>query len=165
MRSGDIATLELKSIDWDRDVISIIQRKTQQPLELPLLTAVGNAIYDYATQERPASSCTALFLTWNAPFGGISDEAAWRASESIMNALGIRQEKGDRKGFHISRHHLVTTLMGNGIKQPIISAIVGHVNPRSIETYSYANHTNLKDCALSIERFPVSLEVFPDAEI
>jgi len=163
MRSGDIAAMELESIDWDRDIISIIQRKTQQPLELPLLTVVGNAIYDYIIQERPASNCSALFLTWNAPFGGISGEGAWRASESIMNTLGLRQEKGDRKGFHISRHHLVTELMGKGIQQPVISAIVGHIDPRSIETYSYANHVDLKGCALSIERFPVSLEVFPDA--
>ena len=80
-----------------------------------------------------------------------------------MHIAKIRQEKGDRKGFHISRHHLVTTLMGNGIQQPIISAIVGHVDPGSIETYSYADHIHLKGCALSIERFPVSSEVFLDA--
>ena len=163
MRSGDIAALELNSIDWERDIIRIVQRKTQQPLELPLLTMVGNAIYDYITKERPDSNCPALFITWNAPFGAISGEGAWRVSESIMNILGIRQEKGDRKGFHISRHHLVTTLMGKGIQQPVISAIVGHIDPGSIETYSYANHVDLKDCALSIERFPVPLEVFPDA--
>jgi integrase len=163
MRSGDIAALELNSIDLDREVIRIIQRKTQQPLELPLLTVVGNAIYDYATQERPASDCPALFLTRNAPYGKISGEGAWRASESIMHIAKIRQKKGDRKGFHISRHHLVTALMGKGIPQPIISAIVGHVDPSSIETYSYADHVNLKGCALSVECFPVSLEVFPDA--
>jgi len=162
MRSGDIAALELNSIDWERDIIRIIQRKIQQPLELPLLTVVGNAIYDYITKERPTNNCQTLFLTWNAPYRGITGEAVWRVSESIANALGIRQEKGDRKGFHISRHHLVTTLMGKGIQQPVISAIVGHIDPKSIETYSYANHVNLKDCALSIERFPVSLEVFPN---
>jgi integrase len=163
MRSGDIAALELNSIDLDRETIKIIQRKTDQPLELPLLTAVGNAIYDYVTLERPAGNCPSLFLTRNAPYGKISGEGVWRASESIMHIAKIRQEKGGRKGFHISRHHLVTTLMGKGIQQPVISAIVGHIDPRSIETYSYANHVNLKDCALSIERFPVSLEVFPDA--
>jgi integrase len=68
MRSGDIAALTLDSIDWDREVIRIIQQKTQQPLELPLLTVAGNAIFDYISKERKASSCTALFLTLNAPF-------------------------------------------------------------------------------------------------
>jgi integrase len=163
MRSGDIAALELDSIDLEREVIRIVQRKTEQPLELPLLTVVGNAIYDYVATERPASNCTALFLNRNAPFRKISGEGAWRASESIMHIAGIRQEKGDRKGFHISRHHLVTVLMGKGIPQPVISAIVGHIDPGSIEAYSYADHVHLKTCALSIERFPVSLEVFPDA--
>jgi integrase len=75
----------------------------------------------------------------------------------------MRQEKGGRKGFHLSRHSLAAALMGKGIQQPAISAIAGHINPRSIETYSYANHVNLKDCVLSIERFPISLEAFADA--
>jgi len=163
MRSGDIAALELNSIDLDRETIRIVQRKTQQPLELPLLAVVGNAIYDYVTQERPASDCPALFLTRNAPYGKISGEGAWRASESIMQIAKIRQEKGDRKGFHLSRHHLVTALMGKGIPQPVISAIAGHIDPGSIEAYSYADHVHLKRCALGIEHFPVSLEVFPDA--
>ena len=74
MRSGDIAALELSSIDLDQEHIKIIQRKTQQPLELPLLTMVGNAIYDYVTQERPTSNCQSLFLTRNAPYEGISGE-------------------------------------------------------------------------------------------
>jgi integrase len=163
MRSCDIAALEQDSIDWDKDVIKIIQRKTKHPLELPLLTVVGNAIYDYINHERPHSDCPSLFLTQNAPFRKISGEGAWRASESIMSIIGIRQNKGDRKGFHISRHHLVTALMGKGIQQPVISEIVGHINPKSMEAYSYANHNHLKGCALSIEHFPVSLEVFPDA--
>jgi integrase len=159
MRSGDIAALELDSINWNREIISVIQRKTQQPLELPLLTIVGNAIYDYLKQERPANNCTALFLTLNAPFRKISGESVWRVSESIMQTLGIRQDKGDKKGFHISRHHLVTTLMGKGVPQPVISAIVGHTHSSSIESYSYADHVHLKKCALSIECYPVSSEV------
>jgi len=94
MRSGDIAALELNSIDLDREIIRIIQRKTQQPLELPLLAVADNAIYDYVTQEHPVSDCPALFLTQNAPYGKISGEGAWRASESIMHIDKIRQEKG-----------------------------------------------------------------------
>ena len=163
MRSGDIAALELNSIDLDRETIKIVQGKTDQPLELPLLAVVGNAVYDYVTLERPASNCPSLFITRIAPYGKISGEGAWRASESIMQIAKIRQAKGDQKGFHISRHHLVTVLMGKGVPQPIISAIVGHIDPSSIETYSYADHVHLKGCALSVERFPVSLEVFPDA--
>jgi len=163
MRSGDIAALDLSSIDLEREIIILNQQKTKQPLELPLLTMVGNAIYDYVTQERPVSNCTALFLIQNAPYGKITGEAVWRVSEGIMDIVKIRQEKNNRKGFHISRHHLVTALMGKGVPQPVISAIVGHINPSSIETYSYADHTHLKECALSIERFPVSKEVFPDA--
>jgi len=163
MRSGDIAALEMGSIDLGCEVISITQRKTRQPLELPLLVVVGNAIYDYVVQERPASNSPTLFLNRTAPFGGITGEGVWRASESIMQIAGIRQEKGDRKGFHISRHHLVTALMGKGVPQPVISAIVGHADPNSLETYSYADHAHLKKCALGIERFPVSSEVFPYA--
>ena len=165
MRSGDIANLKMDSIDWGRDIISITQQKTQQPLELPLLAAVGNAIYDYIDKERPASDSAALFLTQKAPYRNISGEGVWRVSESIMNMVGIRQAKGDTKGFHLSRHHLVTSLMGKEVQQPVISAIAGHISPGSIEKYSYADHVHLKKCSLSMERYPVSLEVLADAKV
>lgn len=163
LRCCDIAAMDLASIDWGRDLIRIKQQKTEEPLELALTATVGNAIYDYLTNERPPVDCPILFLTQQGPYRGMESSSIWRAAARIMEEAGIRQSKGDRRGFHIFRHHLATTLLGNGVPQAVISGVLGHAVPESVETYLSADLVHLKGCALSIARFPVSEGVFADA--
>lgn len=162
LRSCDIATMELASIDWKCDLIRIKQQKTDESLELPLTATVGNAIYDYLIDERPSVDCPILFLTQNGPFRGMNSSNIWRVAARIMKETGIRQSRGVRKGFHIFRHHFATTLLGNGVPQAVISDTLGHTAPESVEIYLSADLVHLKECALSIARFPVSEGVFTD---
>ncbi|MDW7657768.1 MAG: tyrosine-type recombinase/integrase [Bacillota bacterium] len=161
MRSSDMTGLDLASIDWNRDLIITHQRKTGSLLELPLKTPVGNAIFDYLTIERPAAKCQALFLTKNKPYRRMSN--AWIVSAEVLAEAGIRQSNADRRGFHIFRHHLATSLLDNGIPQAVITDTLGHTSPDSLETYLSADINHLRECALSISRFPVAGEVFADA--
>ncbi|CAA7600834.1 Phage integrase family [Acididesulfobacillus acetoxydans] len=163
LRSCDIAAMERASIDWECDLIRIKQQKTAEPLELPLSATVGNAIYDYLNEERPSVDCPILFLTQKGPYKGMESANIWRVAARIMEKASIRQSKGDRKGFHIFRHHLATTLLGNGVPQAVISDTLGHAEPESLETYLSADFVHLKECALSTARFPVSEGVFADA--
>ncbi len=159
LRGCDIAGLTLDAIDWDRDLIYIKQQKTDFPLELPLTAVVGNAIYDYMTSERPRTESRYLFVTQNKPYGRLKSRSTGNVAVRIFKAAGIRQLKGDRKGFHIFRHHLATTLLSNGIPQPVISRTLGHSSPNSLEAYLSADFSHLKECSISIERFPVPKEV------
>jgi integrase len=160
LRGCDIATMKLTSIDWDCDIIRIEQQKTGNPLELPLAATVGNAIYDYLTNERPSVENPSLFLSLIGPYRGMEPDNMWNVSARIMKAAGIRQSKGERKGLHIFRHHLATTLLGNGVTQALISCVLGHSSPASTETYLSADFVHLKACALDISRFPVREGVF-----
>lgn len=160
MRSSDICSLTFKSIDWDNDLIRIKQQKTDAALVLPLRAVVGNAIFDYITKERPKSSADTIFLTVNAPYRRLHSSNLNAICVSIMGKAGIRQNPGDRKGMHLFRHYLATSLLGYGVEQPIISSTLGHQSPSSLAPYLSADFTHLKECALSIERFPVRKEVF-----
>jgi len=160
LRSGDIAALDISSIDWEHDKINIVQQKTGVPLVLPLTAVVGNAIYDYLRIERPRSDSPALFITQNIPFRRITNGVNTHISAKIMRFAGIRQSKGNRKGLHLFRHRVATTLVGNEVSQTVASHILGHSSPSSIESYLSADFVHLKSCALSISRFPVSEEVF-----
>jgi hypothetical protein len=82
------------------------------------------------------------------------------ATDKIYAAAGVRQLPGDRKGSHIFRHNLVTTLSENSVSRAIITSVVGHSNPASINHYLSADIENLRTCALSIDAFPVKKEVF-----
>ena len=160
LRCCDIAALKLENVDLAGEKISIAQQKTAAPLELPLTIAAGNALYDYVTRERPDNGCEYIFLAETRPFGRLSSSSLTHIAAAIMKAAGVRQNPGDRKGFHIFRHRLATALLGNGIAQPVISKIVGHTSPDSLNTYLSADFVHLKECALSIERFPLRGEVF-----
>jgi integrase len=160
LRGCDIAGMTLDSIDWGRDLIYIIQQKTDFSLELPLTAVVGNAIYDYLTSERPHTESKYLFVSQNKPHNRIMSRSIGNVAARIMKAAGIRQSKGDRKGFHIFRHHLATALLGNGVPQPVISRTLGHTSPESLESYLSADFPHLKECSLSIDCFPVPEGVF-----
>ncbi|PSR22681.1 MAG: hypothetical protein C7B45_05660 [Sulfobacillus acidophilus] len=163
LRSCDIAGMTLDAIDWDRDVLSIQQQKTQYPLELPLTARVGNALYAYLTAERPPTEDQHVFLAQRKPYERLKSSSLGNVAGRIMDAAGIRQSSGDRKGFHLFRHYLATALLGHGVPQPVISRTLGHTSPDSLETYLSADFPHLKDCALSIARWPVPEEVLSHA--
>ena len=161
LRSSDIVGLDLDSIDWNDDLISIKQQKTDVPLELPLGASAGNAIFDYLVEERPSSECPALFLTKDKPYRRLQD--TWSVSAGILARAGIRQSAGDRKGFHIFRHHMATSLLGNDVPQAVITEVLGHGSPNSLDIYLSADISHLRECSLSIGRFPIGEGVFADA--
>jgi integrase len=160
LRGCDIARLTLDAINWDKDFIYIKQQKTEIPLELPLTAIVGNAIYDYLTSERPHTDSRYIFVSQNKPYDRLENRSIGNVAARIMKSASIRQSKGDQKGFHIFRHHLATALLGNGVPQPVISRILGHTSPDSLEPYLRADFPHLKECSISIEHFPVPKEVF-----
>lgn len=160
LRSSDIAGLTFNKIDWESDLIRIEQQKTGAPLVLPLRTIVGNALFDYITKERPQSPENTIFLTVNAPYRKLHTTNLNAICVTIMNRAGIRNNPGDRKGFHLFRHHLATTLLQHGIGQPVISSTLGHRSPKSLTPYLSADFSHLKERALSIDGFPAKKEVF-----
>lgn len=153
LRCCDIAGLTVASIDWENDLIQISQQKTAVPIELPLTATVGNAIYDYMSLERPVTGCEYIFVSEHRPYRRMQSSSLGNISSKIMVAADIRQSDGDRRGFHIFRHHLSTELLGNKVPRPVISRILGHESPDSLDSYLGADFRHLKECAISIERF------------
>lgn len=155
LRACDIAALSLENILWDVELIRITQHKTAVPLTLPLSTMVGNALFDYLTKERSSdSSC--LFITRRGREFQSSDVIC--CVKKIFKSANIRQNKGDRQGTHIFRHHLATSLLKNEVAQPVISQILGHTDPVSVQAYLSADIDHLRECSLSIEEYPVDWE-------
>ena len=155
LRSCDIIGLRLDAIDWDNDIISIAQQKTDQPLTLPLTAIVGNAIYDYIHDERPTNTIPEIFLTARLPYSRMGRSSAMNIASLIMGVAGVRKKKEDSKGLHLLRHFLATEMLSQDVALPVISAILGHSSPQSTQVYLSADFTHLERCALSIADFPV----------
>ncbi len=110
IRGCDISCMKFSDIDWEKEEIRIIQQKTANGLILPMSTAVGNAIYDYVTAERPSSEEPYIFLCRTKPYSPLSRGSVWKAVSKVYGAAGIRQEEGERQGTHLFRHHMASTI-------------------------------------------------------
>ena len=160
LRASDVANLKLENIDWQKDKISLYQSKTLNLVELTLLPIVGNSIYDYLKFERPEKQSQFLFLKSFSPYEALNSNGIYSISNRLFKITGLRQNKGDRRGTHIFRHHIATALASSGFSQPVISATLGHVEPTSLEPYLEADIEHLRPFALSLENFPIDEEVF-----
>ena len=159
MRSSDVSGLTIDSIDLKHRTISFEQEKTGKPVVLPLSTVVGNAIYDYCANERPRVESRHLFLCDLVPYNKLGKGGIEWAVSKVMAAAGIRQDEGDRKGGHIFRHRAASTMAAGNIPSPVISATLGHSSPKSLDAYLYADMDHIRECSLSLAKFPMSKEV------
>ena len=124
-------------------------------MTLPMPAAVGNAIYDYVTMERPLSEEAYIFLCRAKPYGPLSRGSVWEAVSKVYRAAGVRQGEGERQGTHLFRHHVASALAGNGIARPVISETLGHTAPKSLDCYLSADIQHLREYAHSaLNRFP-----------
>ena len=157
MRGTDIKALTLDNIDWENDGINIMQSKTGEELRIPLTTSVGNALWDYITSQRPRSVKKEILVSDRHPF--IQLPALWHHIKKVFNDEGVRKECG-MTGVRIFRHHLATSLLANETEAPVVSSILGHKDPNSLSPYVDADIEHLRECALSVEKYPVAEEAF-----
>jgi integrase len=159
LRGCDIAKLRFDEIDWSKEEIRLIQSKTGTPITIHLAPTVGNALYDYIVTERPSQDEQRIFLCSVPPYDAISADTMWVISAKIYSAAGVRQSEGSRRGSHLFRYHFASALAEYGVPQPIISDAMGHEFSGSLDYYLSADMIHLRECALSIENFPVGTEV------
>lgn len=160
IRGCDIAAMRFSDIDWEKDEIRLNQQKTDGKLVLPLTGTIGNAIFDYITKERQESLDSHIFLSEKQPYDPVKAKSIYSISSKVYDAAEIRENHDDRRGTHLFRYNLATSLTQSGIARPVISEILGHTDPNSLDYYLFADIKHLRECALSIAKFPVNEEVF-----
>jgi site-specific recombinase XerD len=90
LRSKDIRMLRLENIHWREQRIALIQSKTQQPLDLPLLADVDDALADYLRRGRPACTAREIFLRHKKPIAPFAHgNSHWAVMARALRAAGI----------------------------------------------------------------------------
>lgn len=149
LRVSDIANLSFDNIDWDTNRIILRQAKTGNPVELPLLREVGEAIVNYLRYARPISDLSNIFLTACAPYRPMNRIGLNGVISRIMRESGI-DLTGRKFGPHSMRHSLASNLLRNGVSLPIISSALGHESIDTTMEYLRIDTTNLRKCALEV---------------
>lgn len=152
LRGGDIASLKLSDIDWERKEISKVQNKTGKNITLPIMDDVGWALIEYLKNARPpCSSSDRLFLRLNYPFEPYADGSAlYRIITKYISKAGISVEGREKNGIHSLRHTLANTLLQHGVDIITIATILGHDDPESTLHYLRSNMELLSRCPLEV---------------
>ena len=148
LRSSDIGLLKLSQINWEDNCIDIVQYKTGQPLRLPLLTVIGEALVDYL-RVRPIVSIDNVFTTVTSPYRELNNMSINGIVGRCFNKAGINTKK-KHKGPHALRHSLATSMLNNGASLPVISATLGHKDTTTTMMYLRVDLKQLSECTLNV---------------
>ena len=144
LRGIDVIGLRLPDIDWKARCVSIIQQKTLKPLMLPMPVAVGNSIYRYLKEGRPASGSDFIFLSSVAPYGPVGRHAC---SKALEKALGSTDHS-----FHALRRTFATRLLKAGVGTDTIRDSLGHSTTDTVSRYLSVSEDGIRGCCLPLER-------------
>ncbi len=153
IRAGDIKAMKLSDLDWKSLSISIVQEKTGVKATYPILDDIGWALIDYLKNGRPTfCNSSYLFLRLTAPYGPFGKDANMHnIITKYTQKANIAVPQGKRHGLHSLRHSLASSLLANGTPLPVITEILGHMDPKSTAIYLRTDIDRLKECALNPE--------------
>jgi site-specific recombinase XerD len=147
LRGCDIAGLRLSDVDWQAGKLIIRQRKTGQPLHLPLTDAVATALLTYLRQSRPRCAYREVFLTVVAPILPLKRQAVGYAFRNRVRSSGLHIPF---EGVHCLRHSYASYLLRRGIALKTIGDLLGHITIESTCVYLRLNVDELREVALSL---------------
>jgi len=147
MRTVDIRFLKFRDLDFANRVISFAQHKTKNTLTLPMTDEIGWALADWLRNGRP-EHCTHdyVFSAVQHPFGqiGIVNERI----ATYARSAGISIDGQRHYGMHSLRHTLASALLVQGVSLPLISDVLGHMDPKSTGVYLHLDIEGLRACAI-----------------
>lgn len=149
LRVSDIAGFDFNNLDWDTNQIKLTQYKTGNPITLPLLPIVGNAIIDYLRYGRKKSSSDKVFLSCRPPYLPITSGAVHLA---IMKAFKTSRVEINKRhhGGHALRFSLAQRMLELNTPIPIISETLGHKNRDVTRQYVRIDLPLLQKCSLEV---------------
>lgn len=150
LRDIDICTLTFDSIDWIKDKITIVQKKTNTPATLPLLLVVGNAIMGYILEDRPLpdDGFPYIFRRLQAPYSAI--RSAYPICSKFIERNGIHVANNSSKGVHVFRYTLANRLLRAKIPHRVITDTLGHTSKESDKPYLAMEADMFRQCALNM---------------
>ncbi len=152
LRTSDIVNLKFQNINFENNIINIIQHKTSKPLSLPLIDEIKYPLLDYIKNYRGNSDSNHIFLSVIPPFNKLKGGSLKNDVTRYLKAANIII--GNRKhGPHALRHSLSNSLLKKNVPLEVISEILGHRNISATQKYISIDVKKLK--VLSLEVPPV----------
>ncbi len=146
LRPKEIGLTRLDDISFAKREISLADRKSANPIKLPLPEVTIKAIAAYIVGCRPESDHRALFLTFSAPFRPVT---AATVGHDITVAI---QKINPLASAYWLRHTYAQNLLESGASIFEVKQMMGHDNVQSTKRYLHI-HTKLMRKELFDETF------------
>ncbi len=150
LRASDICGLKFSNIQWETNSITLIQKKTQTQIELPILEEVGNAIIDYLKYGRPTSDLPYVFIRVGPPYCRLEEATLQSIVSFYLNRAGIEHLEDKKQGPHALRHSLAAILLEQKTPLPVIAKVLGHDSTESTMSYLRIDLNSLRQCAIEV---------------
>lgn len=145
LRACEVVALNLEDIDWDKARITI-RAKGGRWNQLPLPTDVGEALALYLRHGRPGCSSRRVFIRARAPrreFAG--SQSICTVVRGALNRAGVESA---RKGAHLFRHSLATSMIRQGASLDEIGELLRHRSRNTTAIYAKVDLPALRPLAL-----------------
>ena len=146
LRSGEIVSLTLDSIDWHAGSITVQGSKGGHLAQLPLPSDVGHAIAQYLQNARPASRCRALFLRALAPIRGLGSSTS--VGTIVLAAITRAGVHTRHHGTHQFRHALACQMLREGATLEAIGTVLRHRRAKTTRLYAKVDFAALRPLSL-----------------
>jgi site-specific recombinase XerD len=145
LRAGEVVSLELEDINWNRGELSVRGKRGQRHT-LPLPAEVGKALAAYLRRGRPGGPSRRVFLRARAPIRGI--QSASGIGSIVRRWLKRAGVKAPTYGAHQFRHGLATEMLRQGASLSEIGEVLGHRHPQTTSIYAKVDIDALRELAL-----------------
>ena len=136
LRAQEVVAIRLEDIRWRAGEL-LIRGKGNRHDPMPLPVDVGEALVDYIRHGRKGT-CRHLFVTARAPWRPFESGAiVARVLGDALTAAGLRRSR-HRRGVHLLRHSLATTMLRRGASFDEIGDVLRH--RRRATTLVYARY-------------------------
>jgi len=149
-RATDIVKFNFDQIDWDKNVISFQQSKTEVPAEYPLLSSVGNALIDYLKNGRPDTPSNEIIVSAESSKRGqpMIKTTIHSIVSKYMKIADIKDWRQKKHGPHSLRHSLASNMLKNNVSMQVISNVLVHQSIESTRIYLSIDINKLRECPL-----------------
>jgi site-specific recombinase XerD len=145
VRACEVVVLNLEDIDWENARITI-RAKGGRWNQLPLPADVGEALALYLRHGRPRCSCRRVFIRDRAPRQGFTgSQSICSVVRGALNRAGVESA---RKGAHLFRHSLATSMIRRGASLDEIGELLRHRSPNTTAIYAKVDLPALRPLAL-----------------
>jgi len=154
MRASDIVRLSFRHIDWERNIVSFSQYKTDVPVQYPLLSSIGNAIIDYLRYGRPTEVDDVIIVNHDNVSRGklLSTPTIHSIVTAAFRRSQIQGWQKKKHGPHSLRFSLASNMLKQGIGFQVISTVLGHSSTESTKAYVKIDIDRLRECSLPVPK-------------